>query len=446
MWVMALVSALFCACSFAAPSPRQPRVAVGVGRRSELGGSPSDSGVRGSDRAVALWRDPTTTQGAAASAVLVSLLFWFIGVGLVLPAILAVLVAHVLMRRRARRQRRRGDLDETVRFVDDLVRDLRSGSSLHSSLVRVLTERRPRGPELRRLLATLRSGRSVKAATDSAEVPDDNPIGLLLAAVSVLTSSGGPAAPALERLSQTVRATRADQADREAQAAQAMASAMVLSIMPLAFATVMAFVDGNLRDLYLHRVAGSLCLSVAAALSGACLLWIDAVVWGRSSPRSARRASPRVRLGRRGDDNALHAVPTIDLVTVVLGSGGTVGEALRVVARDGPPAIRSEVAALVERARRGQPMVDVLLVLPETMGEAYRPLSDALLSAERDGAPVGTLLVRLADEARHLRRRRTEAEARRLPVRLLFPLVACALPAVVIGAVLPLALVSFQRL
>jgi len=52
-----------------------------------------------------------------------------------------------------------------------------------------------------------------------------------------------------------------------------------------------------------------------------------------------------------------------------------------------------------------------------------------LAGAERYGTPLLPALDRLALDARLDRRRRAEEAARRVPVKLLFPLVLCVLPA-----------------
>jgi tight adherence protein C len=66
-----------------------------------------------------------------------------------------------------------------------------------------------------------------------------------------------------------------------------------------------------------------------------------------------------------------------------------------------------------------------------------RPLADALLATDRLGVPVGPVLARLAEEDRTALRRAAEAHARRIPVRLLFPLVFLVLPAFVLLTVVP---------
>ena len=71
-------------------------------------------------------------------------------------------------------------------------------------------------------------------------------------------------------------------------------------------------------------------------------------------------------------------------------------------------------------------------------GEAARPLTAALVASERYGAPVVAGLERLAAEVRRDRRRRAEEAARRVPVKLLFPLVTCTLPAFALLTVAPL--------
>ena len=66
-----------------------------------------------------------------------------------------------------------------------------------------------------------------------------------------------------------------------------------------------------------------------------------------------------------------------------------------------------------------------------------QPLVDALLASDRFGAPVGDALLRLAAEQRTALRRRAEARARTVPVRLLFPLVFLVLPAFGLLTVVP---------
>lgn len=174
-------------------------------------------------------------------------------------------------------------------------------------------------------------------------------------------------------------------------------------------------------------------LIVLAAVTGA-------VVWGR--PRWL--AKRRVRERQRAVDDALAEVA--DLLLVVLGAGVGVGQSVGWLAERGPEVVRPAFAGVVERAERGQSLVLALSGLVDELGPGYWPLVSALTAAVRDGAPMSQLLLRLGDEARAGRRRSQERVARALPVQMLFPLVCCSLPAVLVGAVLPLALVALGRL
>ena len=84
---------------------------------------------------------------------------------------------------------------------------------------------------------------------------------------------------------------------------------------------------------------------------------------------------------------------------------------------------------MVSRIDRGIGAADALERLPVECGEHVHPLVTVLVSAERYGTALLPALDRLAIEARFDRRRHAEEAARRVPVKLLFPLVLCILPA-----------------
>lgn len=71
---------------------------------------------------------------------------------------------------------------------------------------------------------------------------------------------------------------------------------------------------------------------------------------------------------------------------------------------------------------------------------------DSFAAADRYGLPLAPIVERLAAEARHQRRRRTEAVARQLPIRMAAPLVLCTLPSFVLLAVAPLLLAAISSL
>src|SRR4051812_11314678 len=121
----------------------------------------------------------------------------------------------------------------------------------------------------------------------------------------------------------------------------------------------------------------------------------------------------------------------VDLLGVAVGAGCTPYLAVEVAARWSPPTVAASLDTVVRAcalgAGFGAAWHDVALRHPR-----LEPLAEALAAGERSGAPVGPALARLAAEERAAARRRVESQARRVPVRLLFPLVFLVLPAFVL--------------
>jgi Flp pilus assembly protein TadB len=155
------------------------------------------------------------------------------------------------------------------------------------------------------------------------------------------------------------------------------------------------------------------------------------------SARAARRAAV-ARAARLPD--------AIDLLVVAGSAGLTARHGLRLVAQRGPPVLRPAFVDVIARVDAGAPLGEALPRLVDSVGEQARSMVRAILTAERDGVPIRSLLGHLADEARRQRRHELEAAVRRLPVRLTFPLACCSLPAFVVLTVVPLAAAGLQRL
>ena len=136
---------------------------------------------------------------------------------------------------------------------------------------------------------------------------------------------------------------------------------------------------------------------------------------------------------------------TVDLLRVAADAGLPVLLAVEAVAPRAPPPWDAALGAAAEAAHRGRLVADALSELPSGCGDSGRRLAIVLRGAA-DGADLALGLDRLAIDARDLRRRRTEEAARRVPVRLLAPLVLCALPAFVLLALAPLVAGAFQAL
>ena len=127
----------------------------------------------------------------------------------------------------------------------------------------------------------------------------------------------------------------------------------------------------------------------------------------------------------------------IELVVVCLHAGLTPTQAIVELARLAPPPVRPAFQACEQRLHRGAGFADSLTELTAHCGPSALSLVSALGTAVRDGLPLAPVLDRLCAEAHAERRRAGEAAARRLPVRLSFPLVVCTLPSFVLLAIAP---------
>lgn len=101
---------------------------------------------------------------------------------------------------------------------------------------------------------------------------------------------------------------------------------------------------------------------------------------------------------------------------------------------------------VAHRVHRGVAFADAMRAVAEVLGPTASEFADTIATADRYGLPLGPVLDRLADEARAERRRRADADARALPVKLSFPLVACTLPSFVLLAIVPAVLGALSTL
>lgn len=135
---------------------------------------------------------------------------------------------------------------------------------------------------------------------------------------------------------------------------------------------------------------------------------------------------------------AVAALPdAIDMLISCLQAGMTPLLALDELRSRAPLTTRPAWQAAVDRLHRGEGFAEAIDELVRHCGPTALPFVTVLSSGVRDGLPLLPLLDRLTIEADARRRRAAEAEARKLPVRLAFPLVCCTLPAFVLLAIVP---------
>jgi tight adherence protein C len=167
-----------------------------------------------------------------------------------------------------------------------------------------------------------------------------------------------------------------------------------------------------------------------------------AVVATGAVPRLRRLAAARA--AQRAIDAALP--DAIELMVLVMQAGMTPHQAVEVLARRAPAPVRPGFAEVRHRVERGAPLADALQALPDILGPGANAPADTLAMAERHGTPIVHTLEQLGLDVRERRRRQAETDARKLPIRMSFPLVVCTLPSFVLVAIVPAVLAAMASL
>jgi tight adherence protein C len=142
---------------------------------------------------------------------------------------------------------------------------------------------------------------------------------------------------------------------------------------------------------------------------------------------------------RRHERAVLAELPeVVDLLQVAVSSGLNLPLSVEAVGERGPPLIGAALRRAAVDIAGGARVADAIDAALVPVGDPARPLAAALLASARYGTPLMAALDRLAVETRQLRRRQAEEAIRRVPVKLLFPLVLLVLPAFVLLTVVPL--------
>ncbi|MDZ7679432.1 MAG: type II secretion system F family protein [Acidimicrobiales bacterium] len=154
---------------------------------------------------------------------------------------------------------------------------------------------------------------------------------------------------------------------------------------------------------------------------------------------------------RRGRERAERAMfdelpEVVDLLSLAVSAGLTVPLALGVVADRGHGRLAAELGRARRAAELGTGLADAIDTIPARLGDEVRPITRLLSGSLRDGTSIADALSRVAGEVRTERRRRAEERARKVSVRLLFPLVCCVLPAFALLTVVPLLVGSLSSI
>ena len=174
-----------------------------------------------------------------------------------------------------RSRRRTPDARGVATWCDDIVRHVRSGSTLREALSVV-----PDDPATARSTTPLRLAidRGSSIPDSVVRVDDAGPHLRLALGVIVATSRiGGPAAAAIDRTAMALRQRAADLDERSVHAAQARLSTHVMTAVPLLMLGVLVALDSEVRSVVASPI-GSVCIAMGLLLNAAGWWWMHRIV------------------------------------------------------------------------------------------------------------------------------------------------------------------------
>ncbi|HZN71872.1 MAG TPA: type II secretion system F family protein [Micromonosporaceae bacterium] len=136
-------------------------------------------------------------------------------------------------------------------------------------------------------------------------------------------------------------------------------------------------------------------------------------------------------IGVRRQDQIRKQLPdALDLLTLSVEAGLGFDAAISQVANTMPGALAREFARLLHEMQMGMRRADAMRALAaRTRVTELRTIAVAVVQATELGIPIANVLREQAREMRVRRRQRAEEQARKVPVKVVFPLILCLFPA-----------------
>jgi tight adherence protein C len=143
--------------------------------------------------------------------------------------------------------------------------------------------------------------------------------------------------------------------------------------------------------------------------------------------------------GLRRQQRIRQALPdSLDMLTVCMEAGLGFDAALAQVARNTEGPLAAEFTRALQEMQIGQGRTDALRsLLTRTTVPELRVFVAALVQAGELGIPIAKVLREQAGEMRIKRRQRAEEQAQKVPVKIMFPLIVCLFPALMVVVIGP---------
>ena len=151
---------------------------------------------------------------------------------------------------------------------------------------------------------------------------------------------------------------------------------------------------------------------------------------------------PDTMLSRRVDERQKEILrtlsDTLDLLTISVEAGLSLNAAIAQVVQNVPGVLSSEFARMLQEIQLGVPRADAFRNLAErTDVDELNAFALAMIQADVFGVSIASVLRTQAQQLRIKRRQRAEAKAQQTPVKIVFPLILCILPALFVVIVGP---------
>ena len=303
---------------------------------------------------------------------------------------------------------------DAMTTLEDLSRALRSGMTLRASLVddaerpgsilpTVAVNRLARGDVLRDVC------RDELAAVDARVVR----------AIELADLSGSNAAEVLDVAARAIRQDHDLELLARSAGSHARSTVTVLTGCSLGALAVSSLLSSSVRSL-LTTYGGLVLVAIGIGCNVGARAWI-----ARESKRSLHR-----------DASSNHVRDVILTLESLVLAGYSLQGAL-MTAHTWLKGTSSELRNVAERLHRGHTVDAALLALENSGGGEFRTVVHGLRLAHHDGGPVHTSLAMMRDEVTNREAHRLTTQIQRTPVRLVIPLVACALPSFLCIGVIP---------
>jgi tight adherence protein C len=129
---------------------------------------------------------------------------------------------------------------------------------------------------------------------------------------------------------------------------------------------------------------------------------------------------------------------TLDLLTISVEAGLSLNAAISQVVQNVPGVLSQEFSRMLQEIQLGVPRSDAFRHLAErTDVDELNAFALAMIQADIFGVSIAGVLRTQAEQLRIKRRQRAEAKAQQIPVKIVFPLILCVLPALFVVIVGP---------